>query len=116
MSNLEPNLDTIVDNFFSDVKISLHNEAERALSSVNHRKIKDPIKNLNEKFTTFEKAINNLTASLEVTGNKALQEFNDELKNYPNINHETAIASLKERIIDEAKIIIQQATKRIFKK
>lgn len=116
MSQLNPKLNLKLESFFEEVKIKMHQLADEAERNANHNYKNDPFENLSEKFNTLPRVIEGLTKELEKTGNESLRKFNEKLMHISKIEQETAMIDLREKIMNEIKIILQKATKQMFNK
>lgn len=116
MNQLNPEISLKLETFFEEVKINMHQIADRSVSNANHHYKSDPLENLSEKFDTFQRLIKSLTSDLEALGNEALQNFDKSINNLSNADRMQASKELRRKLLEEVQILSRNVTKQLFDK
>lgn len=114
MSQLNPEISLKLETFFEEVKINMHQIADRSVSNANHHYKNDPLENFSEKLDTLQRLIKSTTTELENFGNKALQEFDEKISNHSKTDRQLASVKLREKLIKETQVLLGSATKQLF--
>ncbi|HLS11249.1 MAG TPA: hypothetical protein VK050_03715 [Flavobacteriaceae bacterium] len=114
MSQLNPELNLKLESFFEEVKINMHQLADKAARNIKHHNKRDPLKNLSKKFDTLPRLIESLTSDLESYANKALEEFDEKIKKHSKTDREIARRKLRDEFFKESKIVLSDVTKQFF--